>query len=60
MLEPRGDLDFALEALGAQHGGQLGMEDLERDRAVVLEILGQEDRGHAPTPELALKGVVTG
>ena len=37
--------------------GQLGMQHLERDRAVVPEVLGQEDRGHAAAPELALEPV---
>ena len=57
MLEPGGEPDLALEALGAERGGQLGVEHLERDRAVVLEVLGQVDRGHAAAPELALERV---
>ena len=57
VLEPGGELDLALEALGAERGGQLGMEDLERDRPVVLQVVGEIDRGHAPAPELALERV---
>ncbi len=59
MLQPGGELDLAEEALGAERGGQLGVEHLERDRAVVLQVLGEEDRGHAAAPELPLEGVVT-
>jgi hypothetical protein len=34
------ELDLAQEALGAEHGTQLGVEHLEGDRAVVLEVVG--------------------
>jgi len=57
MLEPGGEADLALEPVGTERGGQRGMEHLERHRAVVLEVLREEDRGHAPAPELALEGV---
>ena len=57
MLEPGGEADLALEALGAERGGELGEQDLERDRAVVPEVVGQVDDGHAAAPELALEGV---
>ena len=57
MLQPGGELDLAQEALGAERGGELGVEDLERDRAVVLQVLGEEDGGHAPAPELTLECV---
>jgi hypothetical protein len=57
VLEPGGEPDLALEAVGAEGGGELGVEHLERDRPVVLEIVGEEDRGHASAAELALEGV---
>ena len=60
MLEPGGELDLALEALGAEGGSQLGVEDLERDRAVVPEVLGEVDRGHAAPAELTLEPVAVG
>ena len=47
MLEPGGEPDLALEALGAERGGELGVEHLERDRPVVPEVAGEVDRGHA-------------
>ena len=57
MLEPGGEADLAEEALGAEGGGELGVEDLEGDGAVVLEVLGEEDGGHATAAELALERV---
>ena len=57
VLESGGEADLALEPVGPERGGQLGVEHLERDRAVVLEVLGQEHGGHPPAPELALERV---
>ena len=57
VLEPGGELDLALEPLGAEGGGELGEEDLEGDRAVVPEVLGQVDDGHAAAAELTLERV---
>ncbi len=42
---------------GPSDGGELGVEHLEGDGAVVLEVAREEDRGHAPATELALEGV---
>ena len=57
VLEPGGELDLAQEALGAERIGELGVEHLERDRAVVPEVLREPDRGHAAAAELALERV---
>jgi hypothetical protein len=57
VLEPGGKVDLALEALGAKCRGQVGMQHLERDRPVVLQVMGEIDRGHATAPELALEPV---
>jgi hypothetical protein len=57
MLEPRGEPDLSEEALGPERVRQLGMEHLERHRAVVLEVAGEEDGGHAAAAELALERV---
>ena len=57
MLQPGGEPDLALEALGPERGGQLGVEHLEGDRAVVLDVVREEDRGHAAAAELALERV---
>jgi hypothetical protein len=42
---------------GAEHGGQLGAEHLEGDVAVVLEVVGEGDRGHPARAELPLDRV---
>jgi hypothetical protein len=60
MVQPGGHLDLPQEPLRPQRGGQLGLEDLEGDGAVVLEIGGEVDGGHAAAAELALDGVAVG
>ena len=57
MLELRGGGDLLHEAVGAQDGGQLGLEDLDGHLAVVLEVLGQVDRGHPALAQLPLDAV---
>jgi hypothetical protein len=39
VLEPGGEADLALEALGAEGDGEVGVEDLQGDGAVVPEVL---------------------
>ena len=60
MLEPGGEVDLALEALGAERGGKLGEEDLEGDGPVVAEVVREIDDRHAAAAELALEGVAVG
>ena len=48
------------EPLGAEYRGELGMKDLDRDLAVVLEIVRQVDRRHPARAELALDAVAVG
>ena len=43
-----------------RRAGQLGVEDLEGDRAVVAEVLREVDRGHAAAAELADEAVAVG
>jgi hypothetical protein len=57
MLQPGGELDLALEPLGTQRVGEIGVQDLKRDRPVVPEILREEDRGHPAPAELTLDPV---
>ena len=54
VLQRGGGLDFHHEPLGADDGGQLRLQDLERHLAVVLEVLGQVHGGHAALAELPL------
>jgi hypothetical protein len=51
MLEPGGEADLALEALRAEYSGQLGVQDLEGDGAVVLEIVREVNGRHPAAPE---------
>ena len=60
VLEPGGEPDLALEPLRAERRGQLRMQHLERDGAVVSEVPGEVDRGHAAAPKLALEAVAVG
>ena len=54
VLEVGGDLDLAEEALAAEDGGELGVEDLDGDLAAVLQVFGEIDRGHAALAQLAV------
>ena len=57
VVQPGRDLDLGQEPLDAEHGAQLRPEHLEGDLAVVLEVGGQVDRGHAAGAERALDPV---
>ena len=57
MLEPGGEVNLAEEALGSHRGGELGVEHLDRDRSIVLEVAGEPDGGHPPVAKLALERV---
>ena len=48
------------EPLGADDGGQFRPQHLDRHAAVVLDVLGQVDGGHAALAELALEAVAVG
>ena len=50
MLEVGGDLDLGEEAVAADDGAELGMQDLDGDLAAVLEVFGEVDGGHATWP----------
>ena len=47
MLEPGEDLDLQQKALGARPDEDLGTQDLDRDRAVVLPVASQVHYRHA-------------
>ncbi len=57
MLELRGGGDLLHEPVGAQDGGQLGLEDLDGHLPVVLEIFGQVHGGHPALAQLPLDAV---
>jgi hypothetical protein len=55
VLETGHEVDLAEEPLRAQRGGQLRPEDLDRDIAAVLPVVGAVDVGHAPVPDLTIE-----
>ena len=57
MLEVGGRLYLGKKPLGAHHHRQLGLQDLESDLALVLQVIGQEDGGHAAFTEFTLDAV---
>ena len=60
VLQAGGRLDLGKEALAADDGAQLGAQDLDRDLAGVLEVLGEVDGGHAALAELTLEAIAIG
>jgi hypothetical protein len=60
MTEPGGDLHFGEESLGAKHRAEFRLEHLDGDLSIVLEVLGEIDRGHPARAELALDAVAVG
>jgi hypothetical protein len=60
VLQPGGELDLALEPIGAEGDGHRRQEDLEGDGSLVLEVPGEIDRGHPAPAELALDEVAIG
>ena len=59
VIEPSRDLDLAMEAIGADVDGEMRMEDLDGDRAAVLQVVREIDRGHAATADLTLDAIAT-
>ena len=53
MLEVGRDLDLVEEPLTTQHRGELRPEHFDGDVAVVLQVVGQVDRGHPAPAKLA-------
>ena len=60
MLQPRGDLDLAQEALGAEGRSELGVEHLDGDGPVVFEVLGEKHGRRETVAQLPLQGVASG
>ena len=57
VVEPRRDPDLGEESLGAEHGTELGAQDLEGDLTIELPVAGEVDDGHATGADLALDDV---
>ena len=60
MLEICFDPDFAEEPVVAKARGQFGMQNLERDRPMVLDVLRKVHRRHAAPPQSPFDGVAVG
>jgi hypothetical protein len=57
VLEPSGESNLAVEAFRPQGRCEFRMQHLERDGPIVPQVMGEIDRGHATTAELALDDV---
>ena len=57
VIQPGGDRDLAEEPLGAEGRCQLRLEHLQRDGAIVLQVVGPEDRGHPAPADLVAQAV---
>ena len=57
MLQPGDQPDLALEPFGTKSDGELGMQDLQRHRSLVPDVLREVDRGHPTATELPLDPV---
>ena len=60
MIQPRGDLDFAQEALAADHRGNLRLQHLDRHLPPVPDIVGEIDGRHAAGADLGFDAVAIG
>ena len=58
--QPGGHPDLALEPVGADGGGELGVEHLERDLAAIPQVGHQHDARHSAPAELAAERVAVG
>src|SRR6185312_7169382 len=60
MLQACGGGDLLHKPLGPEDRRELGLQHLDRHVALVLEILGEEHRGHPAGPKLAFDAVAAG
>ncbi len=60
VLEIRCGFDLLHEPLGTKHRGERGSEDLDRDLAVVLDVVGEIDGCHAAFTQMPLDPVAVG
>ncbi len=60
MLQPCRGPDLREESLGAECLAQIGMQDLDGDITVVLDVVREIDRGHAALAQFAFDAVAIG
>ena len=57
VLQLRGGLDLGEESLAAERGAEVGVQHLDGDVAIVLEVVREVDRRHPAGAEFALDAV---
>ena len=60
MLEPSGELDLPQKTLWSESCRELRVKDLKGYGPVMLQVMRQVDRCHAPAAELTLEHLTTG
>ncbi len=60
VTQVRRGLDLGQETVGSDDGCEFGLQDLERDFALVLDVVGQVDCRHPALTELGLDAVAAG
>ena len=60
MLQARGRANLGEESLAAERGAEVGMEHLDRDVAIVAEVVREKDGGHTTGAELAVDAISIG
>jgi hypothetical protein len=60
VLERRGGLDLLDEPLGAEDRRELRAQHLDRDPSLVLQVVGEIDRGHPPLAQVAFDAIAAG
>ena len=60
MIETRGELDLSEEPVRAESRGEIGMQNLERNQALMLCILREIYSCHSTASKLAVDGVILG
>ena len=59
-VRPARDFDLLEKPLRTERRGELGLQHLDGDLAMVLQVLGEIDRRHSPAAKLALDRVAVG
>ena len=57
MLQPRRELDLVEEPAGAEEGADLGLEELDRDLAIMLGVAREVDGRHPALANRSLNDV---
>jgi len=60
MLQPRRGADFRQEPFAAECGAEVGMQHLDRDIALVFQVVREVHRSHAAGAEFALDAIAVG